>query len=69
MKKKKMKNDSGTLISDQKAIITGLHTFYQSLYSSKSFPGNKNNIASYLDNLDDMPLLSDDSKTKLNIGI
>ena len=61
-----MKNDSGTLISDQKAIITELHTFYQSLYSSKSFPENKNNIASFLDNLDDMPLLSDDSKNKLN---
>jgi hypothetical protein len=44
-------NDSGSIISDQKDILDELHSFYQTLYTSKSTPSNKENIISYLDKL------------------
>ena len=39
--------------------------FYQSLYTSKSTPNNKNNVTSFLNKLD-LPHISEDSKAKLN---
>ena len=42
-----LKNDSGSIISDQQDIMNELHLSYQSLYTSHSTPNNKDNIASF----------------------
>ena len=63
-----LKNNSGSIISDQQDIMNELHSFYQSLYTSKSTPNNIDNITSFLDNLD-IPQISEDSKIKLNCPI
>ena len=60
-----LKNESGSIISDQHDIINELQSFYQSLYTSKSTPNNKNNVTSFLNKLD-LPHVSEDSKAKLN---
>ena len=60
-----LKNESGSIISDQHDIIKELQSFYQSLYTSKSTPNNKNNVTSFLNELD-LPHICEDSKAKLN---
>ena len=60
-----LKNDTGSIISDQKDILKEIHSFYKTLYTSKSTPNNKDNINSFLDKLD-IPQFLDDSETKLN---
>ena len=42
-----LKNESGSIISDQQDIINELRSFYQSLYTSKSTPNSKDNIISF----------------------
>jgi hypothetical protein len=58
-------SDSGSIISDQKNILDELHSFYQTLYTSKSTHSNKENSISYLDKLN-IPQFLDESKIKLN---
>ena len=68
MKKKNihvLKNDTGSIISDQKDILKEIHSFHKTLYTSKSTLNNKDNINSFFDKLD-IPQFLDDSKTKLN---
>ena len=60
-----LKNDTGSIVSDQKDILKEIHSFYKTLYTSKSTPNNKDNINSFLDKRD-IPQFLDDSKTKLN---
>ena len=60
-----LKNNSDAIISDQKDILKELYSFYQTLYTSKSTPHNKEDTRSFLDSLD-IPQISDDSKLKLN---
>ena len=60
-----LKNDTGSIVSDQKDILKEIHAFYKTLYTSKSTPNNKDNINSFLDKLD-IPQFLEDSKTKLN---
>ena len=60
-----LKNNSDAIISDQKDILKELYSFYQTLYTSKSTPHNKEDTRSFLDSLD-IPQISDDSKFKLN---
>ena len=63
-----LKNESGSIISDQQDIINELQSFYQSLYTSKSTPNSKDNIISFLNQLN-IPHISEDSKIKLNSPI
>ena len=60
-----LKDNSDSIISDQKDILKELYSFYQTLYTSKSTPHNKEDIRSFLDSLD-IPQISDDSQLKLN---
>ena len=60
-----LKNDTGSIVSDQKDILKEIHAFYKTMYTSKSTPNNKDNINSFLDKLD-IPQFLEDSKTKLN---
>ena len=62
-----LKDNLGSIISDQKDILKELYSFYQTLYrpTSKSTPHNKEDTRSFLDSLD-IPQISDDSKLKLN---
>ena len=60
-----LKNNSDAIIFDQKDILKELYSFYQTLYTSKSTPHNKEDTRSFLDSLD-IPQISDDSKLKLN---
>ena len=54
-----LKDNSDSIISDQKDILKELYSFYQTLYTSKS-THNKEDIRSFLDSLD-IPQISDDS--------
>ena len=60
-----LKDDTGSIISDQKDILKEIHSFYKTLHTSKSTPNNKDNIISFSDKLD-IPQFLDDSITKLN---